>query len=77
MMKRAGNLTRPFVCFLSTAKCIVFQTVSTSTKATNLVRTVVLNVFYISYPFIKQDYQIYPQYTQWCSFIENAKLTYS
>ena len=28
--------------------------------------SVVLNLFYISY-------QIYPQYIQWCSFIENAK----
>ena len=23
-----------------------------------------LNLFYISCPFVKQDYQIYPQYTQ-------------
>jgi len=38
---------------------------------------VVLNLFYISYPFIKQDHQIYPQYTQSCSFIENTKLTNS
>ena len=37
----------------------------------------VLILFYISYPFIRQDYQIYPQYTEWCSFIENAKLTNS
>jgi len=34
-------------------------------------RAVVFNLFYISYPFIEQDYQIYPQYTQWWSFIEN------
>jgi len=34
---------------------------------------VVLNLFYISYPFIEQAYWIYPQYTQWCSFIENTK----
>jgi len=40
-------------------------------------RAVILNLFYISYPFIKQDYQIYPQYTQWCSFIKNTKLTNS
>ena len=33
-----------------------------------------LTFFYISYPFIEQDYEIYPQYTQWCSFIENTKL---
>jgi len=39
--------------------------------------TVVLNLFCISYPFIKQDCQIYPQYTQSCSFIENTKLTNS
>jgi len=25
-------------------------------------------------PFIKQDYQIYPQYTQWCSFPKNTRL---
>jgi len=39
----------------------------------------VLNLFYISYPFIKQDYRIYPQaqYTHWCAFIENTKLTNS
>ena len=40
-------------------------------------RPVVLDLFYISYPFIEQDYQIYPQYTQWCSFIENTKWTNS
>jgi len=39
--------------------------------------SVVLNLFYISYPFIKQDYLIYPQYAQWFSFIENTKLTNS
>jgi len=33
-----------------------------------------LNLFYISCPFVKQDYQIYPQYTQWYSLIENTKL---
>jgi len=37
---------------------------------------VLLNLFYISYPFIAQDYQIYSQYTQWCSFIENTNLTH-
>ena len=42
-----------------------------------LPKTVVLNLFYISYLFITQVYQIYPQYTQWCSFIENTKLTNS
>jgi len=42
-----------------------------------LLGPVVLNLFYISYPFIRQDYQIYPQYTQWSSFIENTKLTRS
>ena len=30
--------------------------------------------FHISYPFIKQGLQIYPQCTQWSSFIENTKL---
>jgi len=34
-------------------------------------KPVVLNRFYISYPLVKQDYQIYSQYTQWCSYIEN------
>ena len=38
-------------------------------------RPVVLNLFYIFYLFIKQDYRSYPQYTQWCSFIKNTKLT--
>jgi len=33
-------------------------------------RSVVLNLFYKAYPFIKQSYQIYPQYIQWCSFLE-------
>jgi len=38
--------------------------------------SVVHNLFYISYHLIKQDYQIYPQYTsQWCSFFDNTKLT--
>ena len=36
--------------------------------------SVVLNLIHISYPLIEQDYQIYPQYTQWCTFIENTKL---
>jgi len=40
-------------------------------------RKVVLNLFYISYPFFKQNHEIYLQYTQWCSFIENMKLTNS
>ena len=40
-------------------------------------KPVVLKHFYISYPFIKQDYQIYHQYTQCCSFIKNTKLTNS
>ena len=40
-------------------------------------RSVVLNLVYISYPFIKQDYQIYPQYTQWNSFLKSTKLTNS
>jgi len=38
-------------------------------------RPLVRNLFYTSYPFLKQDYQIYPQYTQRCWFIENTKLT--
>ena len=32
-------------------------------------RPVVLNLFHICYPFIKQYCPIDPQYTQWCSFI--------
>jgi len=36
--------------------------------------SVLLNLFHISDPFIEQDNQNYPQYTQWCSFIENMKL---
>jgi len=32
-------------------------------------RPVALNLFHISYPFIKQYFQIYLQYTQRCSFI--------
>ena len=34
-----------------------------------------LTFFYISYPFVKQDHQIYPQYTQWCSSIDNTNVT--
>jgi len=40
-------------------------------------RPVVLKIFYISYPFIKQDHQIYPRYTQWCLFLKKTKLTNS
>ena len=36
-----------------------------------------LTLFYISYRFIKQDYQVYPQYIQCCSFVENTNLTNS
>jgi len=43
----------------------------------SLPKPVFLNLFYIFHPFIKQDWQTYPQYTQWCSFIENTKLTNS
>jgi len=35
-------------------------------------RVVVLDLFNMSYLFIKRDYQIYPQHTQWCPFIENT-----
>jgi len=39
---------------------------------------VVLDLFHICYLFFKQDdYQIYSQYTQWCLFIKNTKLTTS
>jgi len=38
-------------------------------------KPVVRKHFYISYPFIEQDYQIFPQYTQCCSFTKNTKLT--
>jgi len=40
-------------------------------------RPAVRNLFYMSSPFIEQDYQIYPNHTQWCSFIKNTKLTMS
>jgi len=33
-----------------------------------------LTFFYISYPFIEQAWQIYPQCTQWCSNIKINKL---
>jgi len=32
--------------------------------------SVVLNPFYISYPFTKQSYQIYPQYSQCYLYIK-------
>jgi len=38
---------------------------------------VVLNLFWISYPFIKQDNQICTQYTRSCSFIRKTKWTNS
>jgi len=38
-----------------------------------------LNLFYITHPLLpnKQGYEIYPQpqYTQWCSFLKNTKVT--
>ena len=46
-------------------------------RTSRVFKAVVLNLFYISCPFIKQDYQIYIQYTQWCSYIQNTKLTNS
>jgi len=54
--------------------CTVKHSVSHQALCTLYHTPVVLNLFYISYPFIKQDYQIYLQYTQWCSFSENTKL---
>ena len=33
-------------------------------------RSVVLRLFCMFYPFNKDDYQIYPQYIKWCSFIK-------
>jgi len=41
---------------------LTFQTVKKICSC--LYKPVVLNQFYIPYPFIEQDYQIYPQYTQ-------------
>ena len=38
-------------------------------------RTVVLKLFCMFYPFNKDDYQIYPQYIKWCSFIKKTKET--
>jgi len=38
-------------------------------------KPVFLNLYYTFHPFIKQNHQIYPQYTQWCSFVENTKVT--
>ena len=56
--------------------CLIFWEETTrKTPTLRLSRPVVLNLFYVFYPFIKQDYQIYPQWTQWCSFIENTKVT--
>ena len=37
-------------------------------------KPVVPNFFLHILPFIKQDFQIYPQCTQWSSFIENTKV---
>ena len=36
-------------------------------------RTVVLKLFCMFYPFNKDDYQIFPQYIKWCSFIKKLK----
>ena len=36
---------------------------------------VVLKLFDMFYPFNKDDYQIYPQYIKWCSFIKKTKET--
>ena len=38
-------------------------------------RSVVLKLFCMFYPFNKDDYQIYSQYIKWCSFIKKAKET--
>ena len=38
-------------------------------------RAVVLELFCMFYPFNKDDYQIYPQYIKWCSFIKKTKET--
>jgi len=75
-------------CFLI-SKLMAYRKIfcNTVTKASNHARfkTVVLNLFlYILPPFIRQDYQIYPQYTPWCLFlpfvvscIQKMKLTNS
>jgi len=59
-----------FICFLFiylfniTASCLYLWS-----------RAVVLKPFlHILPPFIKQDYQVYPQSTQWYSFLKNMKL---
>ena len=36
-------------------------------------KPVVLKLFCMFYPFNKDDYQIYPQYIKWCSFIKKTK----
>jgi len=43
-----------------------FQQIIPYTNTQLQIRPVVLSLFYIPYPFIKQDYQIYPRYTQSC-----------
>ena len=37
--------------------------------------TVVLKLFGMFYFFNKDDYQIYPQYLKWCSFISKTEET--
>jgi len=54
---------------------MIFSKITLCFYGQTLLRAVVLNLFYIFYPFFKQDDQIYTQYTQWCSFIKNMKLT--
>ena len=42
----------------------------------SLLVSLVLNLFYVPYPFIKQDHQIYPQYVHWCLFQQTVTVWY-
>ena len=82
--KAAQRSTKDQVAWLHLRPCLAppwrgsqqnYQRLLWTVRHSESPRAVVLNPFHTSYPFLKQDYQIFPQFTQRCWVIENTKLT--
>jgi len=82
--KAAQRSTKDQVAWLHLRPCLAppwrgsqqnYQRLLWTVRYSESPRAMVLNPFHTSYPFLKQDYQIFPQFTQRCWVIENTKLT--
>ena len=62
-------------CILESVKLVLGEKASQTIKQRSLSNAVILKLLCMFYPFNKDDYQIYPQYIKWCSFIKKTKET--